>query len=181
MPGSESWPGLGEDSNILISDDDGQNILSLFIDRNTNIDGGAEISFPVNLTGIFSQVDSGHPFDDGYRIMPRSLADFETLTSFQIKNDNSIPEEFKLHYAYPNPFNQQTKIKFDIPSMATNTVIELAVFNTLGQKTEVLLNEQLSAGSYEVLWNAAAYSSGIYFVVLKSDLVHNSAKLLLLK
>jgi hypothetical protein len=43
------------------------------------------------------------------------------------------PEEFKLYQNFPNPFNNQTTIKYDIPSLMVNMVdVEIHIYNTLG-------------------------------------------------
>jgi hypothetical protein len=70
-----------------------------------------------------------------------------------------IPNEFDLEQNYPNPFNPTTNIKFAIPKLAN---VRLAVYDLLGREVESLVNQQLTPGTYEVNWNAAKFSSGIY-------------------
>lgn len=71
-----------------------------------------------------------------------------------------ITTEFQL-YNYPNPFNAQTKIGFTISSEA---LVNLSVYNILGQQEIVLVNEKLCSGNHEFVWNANNYSSGVYLV-----------------
>ncbi len=78
--------------------------------------------------------------------------------------NGEIPAEFALLQNYPNPFNPSTEIKFHLPSAAS---VALTVYNTLGQKVRMLVNENLQAGIYQVTWdgkNAAGYLSatGVY-------------------
>ena len=68
-----------------------------------------------------------------------------------VRKINSSIDDFKLFQNYPNPFNPVTKIKFDIPS---SSFVKMVVYNSLGQKVSTLVNEKLSAGSYEVNWSA---------------------------
>src|SRR5205814_856287 len=78
---------------------------------------------------------------------------------------NEIPKQFSLSQNYPNPFNPSTKIKFSIPgALAAQTF--LSVYDILGKEVTVLVNQQLSPGSYKAEWNAANYPSGIYFYKL---------------
>jgi photosystem II stability/assembly factor-like uncharacterized protein len=76
---------------------------------------------------------------------------------------NEIPKDFVLYQNYPNPFNPTTNIKFSIPKAA---FVTLAVYDMLGREIQTLVNENLSPATYEVKWDAAGFSSGIYFYKL---------------
>jgi photosystem II stability/assembly factor-like uncharacterized protein len=78
-----------------------------------------------------------------------------------------IPVDYSLYQNYPNPFNPTTNIKFSIPKAA---FVTLAVYDMLGREIQTLVNENLSPATYEVKWDAAKFSSGIYFYkLLTSD------------
>ncbi|MCB0720932.1 MAG: T9SS type A sorting domain-containing protein [Ignavibacteriae bacterium] len=83
-----------------------------------------------------------------------------------IENNSSIPDKYALYNNYPNPFNPTTKIKFDIPKSG---VVRLAIYDILGRQVSTLVNNELSAGRYEMEWNAGSYSSGIYFYRIEAD------------
>ncbi len=89
-----------------------------------------------------------------------------------------VPERFNLSQNYPNPFNPVTDIYFDIPKSA---YVKLTVMDLTGQEIEVLVNQQLSAGSYKADWNAAAFSSGIYFYRLETNDFSETKKMILVK
>jgi len=89
-----------------------------------------------------------------------------------------IPELFQVSQAYPNPFNPETTIQFDL-SEATR--INLAIFDMQGRKVVDLLSGEMDAGRYGVRWNAAGYPSGTYFYRLSTDLGQASGKLVLMK
>ncbi len=76
----------------------------------------------------------------------------------------------ELFQNYPNPFNPATKIKFDIPSIVNSelSIVNLNVFDLLGKQVRVLVNEKLSAGSYEVQFDGSELTSGIYFYKLET-------------
>ena len=88
-----------------------------------------------------------------------------------------VPGEFALKGNYPNPFNPLTTIAFDLPS---DGMVDMAVFNITGRKVATLLSQDMSAGSYELTWNAADYSSGVYIVRVQqgSDVAYQKMTLL---
>ena len=91
---------------------------------------------------------------------------------------SNIPDEFRIFQNYPNPFNPATNIKFDVPK---NSNIKLTVFDITGKELETLLNDNLSAGSYEFKWDATQYSSGIYFYRIQSQDFVETRRMLLVK
>lgn len=91
---------------------------------------------------------------------------------------NEIPDVFKLHTNYPNPFNPITKIKFDI---AKNTNAKLLVYDVLGRVVETLVNGELKAGRYEVDFDGYALSSGVYFYKLVTNDFVDTKKMLMIK
>jgi hypothetical protein len=68
--------------------------------------------------------------------------------------------DFVLHDNCPNPFNATTTISFDLPSAGC---VNLDVYNLAGQKIATLINGNMDAGEHNVIWDASAFSSGIYF------------------
>ena len=75
------------------------------------------------------------------------------------------PEVYALRNNYPNPFNPETTLKYDLPEAGD---VKLEVYNMLGQVVRTLVNEHQTAGRYAVQWDATNdlgqnMSSGIYF------------------
>lgn len=94
-----------------------------------------------------------------------------------------VPSQFSLEQNYPNPFNPETVIKYQTTESSR---IELAVYNLLGQKVRVLINEVKPAGSYEARWNGAndlgkVVSSGVYIYRLQSDNFERTKKMIFLR
>ena len=79
---------------------------------------------------------------------------------------------------YPNPFNPSTNIKFELPKTGN---VKLVIYDVLGREVETLLNEKLNAGSYEAVWNADKYSSGVYFYKLETGDFTQTKKMILMK
>ena len=71
-----------------------------------------------------------------------------------------IPAEFKLSQNYPNPFNPETIIKFSLKSQSP---VRIVVYNSAGKEIAVLVDQSLSAGTYETKFNATGLSAGVYF------------------
>ncbi|OGU41329.1 MAG: hypothetical protein A2315_07975 [Ignavibacteria bacterium RIFOXYB2_FULL_35_12] len=92
--------------------------------------------------------------------------------------DEMIPNNFVLEQNYPNPFNPSTTIKYAISKPAN---VNLSIYNILGQKVMELVNTQQTAGTYEVRFNGASLSSGIYFYSLSNGSSLITKKMMLLK
>ena len=88
------------------------------------------------------------------------------------------PVEFSLGQNYPNPFNPNTVIKFSVP---TEGMFTLSVYNAIGQKVAVLVNEITKAGHHEVVFDASKLSSGVYFYKAESGKFSAIKKMMLLK
>lgn len=89
-----------------------------------------------------------------------------------------IPADYSLSQNYPNPFNPLTMISYQLP---INSNVSLKVYNILGQDIATLVNEQQSAGTYSVSFDASAYSSGIYYFKLSSGSFNQVRKMVLMK
>jgi plastocyanin len=90
----------------------------------------------------------------------------------------TVPGAYNLEQNFPNPFNPSTNIRFDLPK---NSHVKLIIYNILGEQQAILVNNQLSAGSYKVDWNAVAFPSGIYFYILSTDDYKSVKKMVLAK
>jgi hypothetical protein len=89
-----------------------------------------------------------------------------------------IPLAFSLEQNYPNPFNPVTKISYALPSAS---MVDLKVYNVLGQLIITLVNEEKPAGFYEIDFNAADLPSGVYMYRITAGDYVQTKKMLLLK
>ncbi len=106
------------------------------------------------------------------------VASATTITSIESNNDSELPTNFTLEQNYPNPFNPSTTIRFSIPNTGN---VSLKIYDLLGQEILTLVNEQLSAGSYNVNFNAGELTSGIYFYRIETGSFTATKKLMLVK
>lgn len=89
-----------------------------------------------------------------------------------------VPVGFKLNQNYPNPFNPVTNIQFSIPKAGN---IRLVVFDVTGREVAELVNQQLSAGTFNYDFDASQLSSGMYFYKLSGDGFNEVKKMILVK
>ncbi len=76
-----------------------------------------------------------------------------------------FPEGFSLKANYPNPFNPATTIRY---TLAEKSAVELAVYNTLGERVATLVHAVQEQGDYSLVWQAGTLSSGVYLIRLKA-------------
>ncbi len=103
-------------------------------------------------------------------------------TTVEEVNDE-VPRTFALEPNYPNPFNAETVIRFDI---AAAVETELKVFNILGQPVRTLAEGLLLPGSYSRTWDGRnafgqAVASGVYFYRLQAGIFKAEGRLLLVR
>jgi len=79
------------------------------------------------------------------------------------EGETDLPSEFALLSNYPNPFNAQTVIQYQLPASSS---VKLEVYNLFGQKVATLVDGQQEAGYESVSWDASEVSSGLYFYKL---------------
>lgn len=125
-------------------------------------------------------------YSSGY---PRGTLDFPNIplvilkyqkVQVGVEKENSrIPGNFFLAQNFPNPFNPSTTIKFGLPGEA---MVSLRIFNILGQEVATLLeNQNMSAGTYNVDFNASKLTSGTYIYQLSFSNQLITKKMLLMK
>jgi hypothetical protein len=95
----------------------------------------------------------------------------------------SPPRHYDLAQNFPNPFNPETTMHYDLPA---NEFVTLEIFNLEGQLIEQLVNQYQAAGHYSVRWNAVnthrkKVSSGIYLYRLRAGTFQVTKKMTLLQ
>lgn len=89
-----------------------------------------------------------------------------------------VPSRFAMHQNFPNPFNPATNIRFEIPKAG---YVNISVFDVTGKLVKVLAEQNVSAGIYNVKWDASSQPSGVYFYRLQSGRFTQSKKMILTK
>ncbi|MGA9406469.1 MAG: phospholipase D-like domain-containing protein [Bacteroidota bacterium] len=91
---------------------------------------------------------------------------------------DDTPTKYGLEQNYPNPFNPSTRIQFSIVDVRS---VSVKVYDILGREVATLVNEKMNPGVYTISWNAARFSSGIYFVRLQTGNFSAVRKVVLMK
>jgi len=99
----------------------------------------------------------------------------DTITSV---GQSETPEKFQLFQNYPNPFNPVTTVQFSISEKSN---VNISVFDILGRKIEVLMNEEKYPGVYTVPFDGKDLPSGVYLYRLTADGYTKTKKMQLLK
>lgn len=102
----------------------------------------------------------------------------EVTTIVSTEDDILLPSSVELDQNYPNPFNPSTSIRFGLPEAG---VVQLEVFNALGQKVAELVNSRKTAGWHTINFDASQLASGIYIYRIKSGNFVKTNKMLLIK
>ena len=132
---------------------------------------------------FFKDYDFGFAVGESGIIL-RTISGGEPATN----NENEIQSQlsFQLYQNYPNPFNPTTKIKFTFPFVIASEakqsqIVTLKVYDVLGNEILTLVNEELTAGEYEIEFDASSLPSGVYFYQLSTGSYIVTKKMLSLK
>jgi hypothetical protein len=135
------------------------------------INGGTNWLFTIPDTSLgipalgyiqFINRNTGWAYNSYLGIHTTTGGDPVWLTGIE-QTSSEIPKEFKLFQNYPNPFNPNTNIGFRIADFG---LVTLKIYDLTGREIVILINEEFNAGEYKTNWNAASYSSGVYFYKL---------------
>lgn len=104
-----------------------------------------------------------------------NLSQMSTPVVTGVEERKEIPLSFSLAQNHPNPFNPSTSIRYGLPD---ETYVTLSVYNTLGQRVALLVDEKQEAGYHEVTFsakggsasggNASDLPSGVYYYRLQA-------------
>ncbi len=100
----------------------------------------------------------------------------DQLTSIINERDNLL-DNFNL-FAYPNPFNSNIKINYNLPINGETTI---TIFDTLGREIKEILSEYKTKGEHEIIFNSDNLSSGVYLIKLDAGQYSKTKKIVLTK
>ena len=132
-----------------------------------------------HLTRESPCIDAGNP-DPIYNDPDDTISDIGAFYLHHlVDNDENgiMPSEISFA-SYPNPFNPETNIEFELEDAGK---VKLTVYNIKGQKVAELIDEEMEAGKHSLVWNAKGFGSGCYFIHLSTGSYSLFQKVVLLK
>ena len=106
------------------------------------------------------------------------------VTAVDEEGDTFIPTEMCLYPCYPNPFNPETRIQYDL---SESTRVDMVIYDILGRRVRHLINNVYTpAGRYKLTWrakddNGLQMSTGVYLLIMKTSTFIKTQKLILLR
>ena len=149
-----------------------------------NIDGVLEStpSWIYQASGAGTALEFGDINGDGWLdlVMGQSgqpsVMVFLNTRQTHVDSESERPHRFALKQNYPNPFNVSTRIEFELAESGHAT---LAVYDLLGRRIAILVDDDISAGQHFATWNAEGESSGMYFYrLIMSDKIETRRMML---
>ena len=163
--------------------DDGQVEVVNGMVHGSAVSGGGDIVRFVFRVLLEFEDNARFEIADGLVLDPTNLSNPAVVAG--VLELQSTPREFALRQNFPNPFNPDTTIKYDLAESADVT---LQIYNVLGQVVRTLVgSEAQNAGRYQIRWNGmddrgVPVSSGVYFYQISAEgKFHDVRKLMLLK
>jgi hypothetical protein len=171
----------GETPLFLTKNENGTVSVANAVIDGSAISGGGEI---VSLTfKVLREFEDQARFEiaEGLVFDPQRLSN-QAVINGQL-DLQSTPTEFALLQNFPNPFNPETTISYNLSESGD---VSLQIYNVVGQVVRTLVAERQSAGRYEVRWTGSddrgvPVSSGIYFYKITAGKNQDVRKLMLLK
>jgi hypothetical protein len=159
----------------------GQVTIANAVINGTAVSGGGSV---VRLTfKVLREFEENARFEIGDGIVFDHKQLSNPVVTMGVLEVQSTPTEFALLQNFPNPFNPETTIKYNLAESAD---VHLQIYNVVGQVVRTLVAERQSAGRYQVRWNGTddrgmAVASGIYFYHVSAGKFQDVRKLMLLK
>ena len=109
---------------------------------------------------------------------PNWFAVYGEIQAKPSDSNNYISEIKNSISNHPNPFNPVTNIRYSIKESG---LVNIKVFDLLGQQIAELINDEMEAGSYSISFDASNLPSGIYLYTINSKNFMQTRKMLLMK
>lgn len=129
----------------------------------------------LNLELVIDSTSAGTPYSGNLFFVPLNINSVgEQNLESPIKNNRN---KLKLNN-YPNPFNNSTKILFEVGQSSN---ITLKLYNLLGEYIGTLVNDYRLEGNYEINLDSSSLTSGIYYCVLSGEYSSVATKIIVMK
>jgi Zn-dependent metalloprotease len=125
--------------------------------------GEALITLRVKVDGLSSAKDLGFSIDAESQLSDTrgKVYDHEILELPKLEVNNLAATTILGNY--PNPFSDQTEVRFSLPEKA---LVSIKVFNAKGEEVAILADQRLEAGEHTSVFNSEGMASGVYLIKL---------------
>jgi hypothetical protein len=177
---SNGIPGMANVISLAIS---GQNIIAgtlnhgIYFSKDNGDTWASKndgLEFPVAISTIFVSGNDVLIGTDDQSVWRRSLSEIIGIQNISTE----IPTKYSMGQNYPNPFNPITNFKF---SIINSEQVKLIVYDIMGREVQTLVNERLSAGTYETTFDGSMLPSGVYFYKLSTGKFTETKRMLMIK
>lgn len=146
-----------------------------------NVPGGAPAGsyLYIGYVGIYPDSVSDSSYFEVTKIegeRPAEVLDW-SLYGWTVKPPE-VPQSTSLTRVYPNPFNAETTVEFELASEST---VRVELFDILGRRVATLVDEKKAAGRHSLIWDASGQTSGVYFCRLTTTNYTEATRITLLK
>ena len=145
-----------------------------------NLDPGAEYILSFDGVTVESSIENEFVFNLSPVHKPsleKNISHSLSIGTLAIEKNRFLPANFHLYDPYPNPFNSIVKLKL---TKESSDLSRLNIYNINGSIIDQIdINSK--AGTFEVLWNAQNFPSGIYFIKLSNNGFNQTKKIIYLK
>jgi len=152
------------------------NLIEFESETNSFTDNGLEanIDYYYRISAVCCDGDFTSTNSDVVSVM---------LTVMDVASADNLPESFRLHQNFPNPFNPVTQIRYDLQSSEN---VSINIYNVIGKHIKSLINENQDAGYQSIYWNATDASgqsvpAGMYIYTIQAGDFRETKKMVLLK
>ena len=152
------------------------NLIEFESETNSFTDNGLEanIDYYYRISAVCCDGDFTSTNSDVVSVM---------LTVMDVASADNLPESFRLHQNFPNPFNPVTQIRYDLQSSEN---VSINIYNVIGKHIKSLINENQDAGYQSIYWNATDASgqsvpAGMYIYTIQAGDFRETKKMMLLK
>lgn len=164
---SGTWPVSNRNALLIIGESGSPYQMSLYIDKDTDIDGTPIPEFPLQLTGIFSQYTTAQPYFLGYQILPRGTSDFN--------QDQTLPVTFS---SFTASLNQNHSVSLHWITQSESNLIGYSVYrntsedHSSAQRISSIINAGNSSNEthYNFTDNETQENNNYYYWIVVNEL-----------
>jgi len=175
FPDSSMW-------KTLIGGTDSSSLLGIGKSDIAFVVSGGPYDIPAgDYSNIVFVIAGGNSLADLSNAVAQARIKYNDIPTGVENEEDELPTELTLEQNYPNPFNPATTISYTVPQNNGGANVRLVVYDILGNAIQTLVDENKSAGTYQIQFDGSGLSSGVYFYQLRTGAQIITKKMMLIK